>query len=172
MRPFAVGSLVSKSCSLLVGLCFGFLCSAQAAATTVHYLTVAANSGLGISNEEVDSIIERMNFVIAKSFYPWDVACPTVSFKRSGDVISVSDFNFLTAGTFQQLRDALYRFAPSANVMVVTSINCEGSTTARGCASIGEPLIVGQINGGGDDSPGMNPQLGNEPSTMVARTWP
>jgi hypothetical protein len=141
----------------LLGLYFYKCCFVTAAQTTVHSLTVAANSALLLDNDAVDRIIKRMNDIIAKSSYPWDIACPSISFKRSGDVINIDDYNFLTTGTFDQLRDALHKYAPSANVMVVSTINCNGVTTAKGCATVGEPLIVGQMPD--PDEASRDPQL-------------
>lgn len=112
-----------------------------------HRLTVAANAILGLTNQEVDSIISEMNKLISAISYPWDVRCPAVTFKRVGNVINISDDNFPTTGTFDQLQEKLHIFAPSANVMVVSGIDCSG-VTAKGCGLIGqEPLIVGQSRG-------------------------
>ncbi len=117
----------------------------QAQPASEHALRIAANSILNLTNDEVDAILGRMNQIISAKSYPWDVACPTVTFKRIGNLIT--NDNFLLSGTFQELRANLKALAPTANVMVVSGIDCSG-WTAAGCGVVGEePLIVGQAQG-------------------------
>jgi hypothetical protein len=122
------------------------LCSGAHAQTVhEHDLRIAANTDLLLTDSEVDSILGQMNQTIAAKSYPWDVPCPTVTFKRIGSVISSN--NFLLSGTFQELRKNLMTYAPTANVLVVSGIDCAG-WTAAGCGVIGEePLVVGQAQG-------------------------
>jgi hypothetical protein len=84
-----------------------------------------------------------MNAAIHKSTYgnPWDAPCPQVEFVRVGDVIN--DARLPLTGTFDDLEVALKKIAPSANVLVVTDIDCAG-VPAAGCGRLAaEPLIVG-----------------------------
>ena len=110
--------------------------------TTVHSLTVAAQTTLFVKNDEVDKIIAEMNRLITAKSYPWDVACPTILFRRSGDVIS--NDNLLTYDNYRNLKNNLAQFVPAANVMIVSGIDCLGET-AMGCGVPGEePLAAGQ----------------------------
>jgi hypothetical protein len=110
--------------------------------TTVHSLTVAAQTTLFVKNDEVDIIVAEMNRLIAAKSYPWDIACPTISFRRSGDVISNN--NLLTYDNYRNLKNNLAQFVPTANVMIVSGIDCLGET-AMGCGVPGEePLAAGQ----------------------------
>jgi hypothetical protein len=116
-----------------------------AQATFEHKFIVAAHPSLLVSAQEVDSILGDMGHLMAAKSYAWDVSCPAVNFQRSGNM--VSDARLLVTGTWDQLRDNLKHVAPGANVLVVSSIECNGIKSA-GCGAIGqEPLIVGQWQG-------------------------
>ncbi|SDH55843.1 hypothetical protein SAMN05444748_101695 [Variovorax sp. OV700] len=132
----------------LFGLCI--LLSPAISSAATHRLVVAANPDLRVANAEVDKIIDEMNKTMATSAYPWDEACIAVRFERRGNVIQ--DSNLLDAGTHAELFENLRTFAPSAQVFVVSGINCSG-VLAAGCGPIGkEPMIVGQY-------PDLNAQL-------------
>jgi hypothetical protein len=106
---------------------------------TVHSLTVAAQTTLFVKNDEVDKMIAEMNRLIAAKSYPWDTACPTISFRRSGDVIS--NDNLLTYDNYRNLKTNLAQFVPTANVMIVSGIDCLGET-AMGCGVSGEEPLT------------------------------
>jgi hypothetical protein len=116
-----------------------------AQSTVRHDFVVAAHPSLQVSPQEVDGILSEMGRLMAAKSYDWDVTCPAVAFRRSGNV--VTDGRLLSTGTWDQLRDNLKHMAPSANVLIVSNIDCRGAK-ALGCGVIGqEPLIVGQWEG-------------------------
>jgi hypothetical protein len=114
-------------------------------ARTQHVLTVASNPTLALSNDEVDEILTQMNATMATSKYsPWDVPCD-VKLVRNGDVIQSNQLPL--QGDYNSLISSLHKIAPSANVLVVSGIDCSG-IVAAGCGLIGgEPLVVGQYQG-------------------------
>jgi hypothetical protein len=123
---------------------------AYAQSVREHDLRIAANKSLLVTDSEVDNILGQMNQKIAAKSYPWDIACTAVTFKRIGSVINSDDF--LLSGTFEEFRSNLHAFAPTANVLMVATIEC-GGLDAAGCGVVGEePLIAGQ-------APGLEAQL-------------
>lgn len=122
-----------------------FVCSACLLARADR-LTVASNPALSVTNAEVDTIIQQMNQIMkTRTYPPWDVTCPDAEFVRKGDVIH--NANLLLTGNFDDLAANLKKYAPSADVLIVTSIDCAG-VDAAGCSPIcGEPLVVGQYPG-------------------------
>src|ERR1700722_7760719 len=119
--------------------------SALPQAVERHELTVAANSLLLVSDAEVDNIIQQMNKIMSSSSYSWDAACPNVKFARKGAVINIS--GLALSGTYDDLANELKEKAPSADVMLVSSIDCAG-IDAAGCGNVGtEPVIVGLYPG-------------------------
>jgi hypothetical protein len=137
------------SICLAIVAALGHIASANAQIVERHELTVAANSSLLVSNTEVDSIIGQMNQIMTTGSYPWDVPCP-VQFVRKGAVQSVS--NLALTGTYEVLAQDLRLKAPGANVMVVSTIDCNG-IGAAGCGNVGsEPIVAGS-------NPGFDAQL-------------
>ncbi|MCK1285413.1 hypothetical protein IVB41_15945 [Bradyrhizobium sp. 44] len=108
---------------------------------TVHQLTVAANPALLLNNEKIDQIISDMNKMIAAKDYSWSVLCEPVEFVRSGDLIQNSQLP--TDGSSRVQIQALKTLAPTANVLITYSIDCNGVGGAVGCGPVGkEPMIT------------------------------
>lgn len=113
----------------------------------IHRLTIATASPY-VSDKQVDDIIKEMNTTLRGKSprYSWDVDCPGVEFLRVGPVIHNPEL--ADSGTFNELRNSLRQHEPSANVMVVTGINCSFVIGAAGCSPVGsEPLVVGTYPG-------------------------
>jgi len=106
-----------------------------------HHLTIAANPQMGYTNQTVDTIIAKMNKILQRSDFAWDVACPNVEFVRNGNVIS--NANIPLRATYEQFVQALRDNVPSANVVVGSLITSCGGVLAAGCAPVpGEPMAV------------------------------
>jgi hypothetical protein len=119
-------------------LCLFWVEPVLAQSIVVHHLTVAANSSLFVTDNEVGKIIVEMNRVIAAKSYPWDVSCP-VEFERQGSVIS--DPNLATSGTYDELKASRARYAPSANVLVVLSLKCSTGVDLGCDDTWNEPIV-------------------------------
>lgn len=105
-----------------------------------HKLTVAANPALGLTNQKIDQIISEMNQVVSEQSYPWAADCAPMDFVRVGDLIQ--DSRLPTSGSSRDQMAALKQYAPTANVLVVLKINCDG-VDAAGCSPVGkEPMVV------------------------------
>jgi hypothetical protein len=108
--------------------------------TVTHHFRIAASAQAYFTDEDADDIIKKMNSDLQTKFYAWDTTCPGVRFERDGHVFSSS--KLLDNGSFNDLVQSLKQNAPTANVLVVAGIDCDG-ITAAGCGPIGgEPEIV------------------------------
>jgi len=106
-----------------------------------HRLTFAANSELGITEATLDDIIREMNTIVRRPDYAWDAPCGHVRFVKSGTLVARADLP--VAGPFEHQVKQLRKLAPSANVLLVSSVGCGKVASAAGCANIGaEPSIM------------------------------
>jgi len=106
-----------------------------------HRLTFAANSDLGITEATLDEIIREMNTIVHHPDYAWDAPCGKVRFAKSGPLVARADLPL--AGPFEHQVKQLRKLAPSANVLLVSSVGCGKVASAAGCANMGaEPSIM------------------------------
>jgi hypothetical protein len=125
----------------------------EAAVKTVKF-RVAANPDVGVASNDLTGVFGVMNTLISVpdyppgkdadgASYPGDVACLGLTYQLSGGaVIENDDLPALFVSGHPQYGWDSFTSVVSAEVYVVTSINCNGSTTAAGCGAPGGKRVV------------------------------
>ncbi len=125
--PITIASLLLSSCSH--------------ERVVEHRLTFAANPELGITETTLNDIVQEMNVIVQHPDYTWDAPCSQVRFVKSGTLVAKEDLPL--AGPFDYQVKQFRKLAPSANVLLVSSVGCGNVASAAGCAHIGaEPAIM------------------------------
>lgn len=121
-------SCYSKYFSVVcLNLAVGSTALASDSPTVWHDMTVLMNAStvggrVNVANQIVDDWIVKVNAVLSKKKYDWDVQCDAVRFRRAADVIL--DSNSPLTGQASAAIEYAKRINRKVNLVVVNSMDC------------------------------------------------